>query len=183
MNDEFKVELDMEQKLCNSCKKSSTDYYEMVLHLRFKYFDFNNIDINNIKVKEESMNILSQFSQINKLEEVENGFDVYFKDHGQMNKILTLFNKKYRVLVEKRTKKIMGHDKQTSKDLYRHFQSLTLINIDKGDLVEIKGDKYIIKSINKGGHLVLLDFNTGAKKIFSYELTQDYFKLIEKNNK
>ena len=39
MNDEFKVELDMEQKLCNSCKKSSTDYYEMVLHLRFKYSD------------------------------------------------------------------------------------------------------------------------------------------------
>ena len=179
MYDEIRVEFELDQKMCGNCKKSSSEYYEMELHLRYKFFEEKEIN----KIKEISFSIFEEFRTINKIEELENGFDVYFRDHGQMNKLLFLFNKKFKVLVEKRSNKLMGLDKMTSKNLYRHFQSIELINVDKGDLVEIKGNNYRIKAINKGGQLILLDDKTGAKKIFTYEIVKDYFKLVKKFDK
>jgi NMD protein affecting ribosome stability and mRNA decay len=184
MNEEFRIELEMEQRMCKACRKSNSEYYEMVLHLRYKFFEMAYKGLEGeeaiLLVKEECMKVLNEFNSINKLEEVDNGFDVYFKDHGQMNKLLTLFGRRFKVLVEKRTNKIMGRDNLTSKDLFRHFQSLILINLNKGDLVQIKGEEYKIKAINKGGQLVVLKEENGAKKIVSYEMIQDYFQLLKK---
>lgn len=177
MYDEIRVEVDMEQKMCNGCKKSSSEYYEMELQLRFTHFE----DI--MEVKAISMSILDNFNTINKLDEINNGFNVYFRDHGQMNKVFTLFRRKFKVLIEKRSNKLMGLDKMTSKNLYRHFQSIEIINLNKRDLVEVKGEQYRIKAINKGGQLVLLDESNGSKKIVTYEIVKDYFKLIEKKIK
>lgn len=175
--DSFRIELDMEQMMCSSCKKSSSEYFEMVLHLRYKYFN------DNMKLKEESIKILeNNFNSINKIEEIENGFDVYFKDHGQMGKINNLFNKKYNVCFEKRSSKIMGKDNLTSKDLFRHFQSLTIVNINRGDKVRIKGEDYYIKAINKGGKLILRRLDNGAKEVMSYSIIEEYFSIISSGN-
>ena len=63
MIDEFRIELNMEQVLCNTCKKINPEYYEMKLQLKFKYFD------NILELKEQCMKILmDNFTTINKIE-------------------------------------------------------------------------------------------------------------------
>lgn len=172
MFDEFRVEIDMEQKMCSNCKKSSTEYYELLLQIRFVYF--NNVD----EIKKEVFDIIDKnFFGINKFEELDNGFDVYFRDHGHMNKVLSVFQKKFMV-EEKRSKKLIGRDKLISKDKYRYFQSITIINLKKGDIVQIKGERYLVRNI-QNNDIYLMQEDNGSKKMVSYSIIKDYFMKID----
>lgn len=171
--------MEMGQTMCTSCRKTSPEYYEMKLQIRFRFFEEKDI----MKLKEDCMNILTNnFPTINKIDEVDDGFEVFFRDHRQMNKAAQLFGRKW-LIVDKRSSKIMGQDKMTQKSLYRHTQQIVLVNIGIKDEVMIKGVEYWIKAINKGGQLVLREIKTGDKKVISYEMVQDYFKLLKKYQK
>jgi len=170
MIDKFKVEIDMEQDMCFICKKTSPEYYELKLQLRFSFF--NNID----DVKLECFNLINKnFDSINKMQELDNGFDFFFRSKGEMNKISTLFNKKY-LVEEKRSKKIVGRNFLESKDIYRHIILINIINFKKGDILNIKGEKYTIKAINKND-LVLIHLINGSKKVISYKFIKDYLDM------
>lgn len=176
MKDVFRLEIEMDQKMCGSCKKSSSEYYELETQLRFIYFD----DL--LSIKEKAFDIMEgHFNSINKIDEIENGFNIYFRSHSEMNKMLRLFNRKF-LLEEKRSKKLIGNDTLKSKMVYRYFQNITLINIKKGDKISIKGENYFIKAINNNRDLVILHEITGAKKVVSYPIIKDYFRLLEKSN-
>lgn len=173
MKDVFRIEYDMEQKMCTICKKSSSEYWNLQTQIRFKYYT----DV--IEIKKLIHDRLDKtFNSINKLEEIDNGFDIYFRTYSEMNKISSLFSDF--LTIEKRSKKLMGRDKLASKDLYRYYQSVTLINIKVGDRVKIKGINYYIKAINRGGVLILINEELGSKDSFTYSIIEDYFELIEK---
>jgi NMD protein affecting ribosome stability and mRNA decay len=175
MKDLFRLELEMEQKMCSICKKSSSEYWNMQSQIRFKYFE----DI--LKMKETVYNLLMKGNlSINKLEELDNGFDIYFRTNSDMNKVSSLFSNF--LITEKRSKKLMGKDQLLSKDVYRYFQCITLINVRVNDHVAIKGEKYYIKAINKGGLLVLRGLEKGEKKVISYSMIEDYFQLLDKED-
>ena len=158
--------------MCSNCKKSSTEYFELKLQLRFKYY--KNIDL----IKKEVFSRLEKnFDSINRLEELDNGFDIYFRSYGEMNKISRLFNKYY-LCDEKRSKKLIGRDNLVSKDKYRYFQSIILINLVKGNKVIIKGEEFVLKAIN-GKDMVLIKEEDGSKKVISYTIVKNYFELIE----
>jgi NMD protein affecting ribosome stability and mRNA decay len=176
MKDEIRVEFNMEQKMCSDCKKSSSEYYELKLQLRFNYF--NNVD----NIKKEIFNlIINKFNKINKFEEINNGFDFYFRDHGEMNKIAHLFNKRY-FIEEKRSRKIIGHDFLKTKDIWRYTQLISIINLNIEDIISIKGENYYVKAFNKND-LVLRKLDTGAKKVVSYSIVKDYLKILDKKIK
>ena len=137
MEDTIHVDLVMEQKMCSSCKKSNSEYYELQLQLRYKYY--NDEQVMNLKEKTLGM-LQGHFETINKVEEIDEGFDIFFRSKGEMNRIYNLFVNKYFVF-EKRSAKIMGKDNLKSRNLYRHFQLITLINLGVGDKVSIKGEE------------------------------------------
>ena len=168
----FEVEVQVEQRMCSVCTRSSSEYYEMKLYLRFKFFN----DVESMKKKVLEL-IENTFDTINRVEEEGNGFDIYFRDHTQMNSILSLFRREY-IVSEKRSRKLIGYDRLTSKNIYKYFQSLTLIRIICGDKVESKGIKYIVKSVNKDGKLVLLSKDRNIKKVVSYSVVEDYFRVL-----
>ena len=173
MFDEFKIEMETEQFMCVDCKKSSSEYYELLLQLKFVGFE----DIDSMK--EEVFNIVeSNFRGVNKIEEKENGFYFYFRNHGLMNKITNIFSKKY-LIDEKRSKKIVGRDRLTTKDKCRYTLGIDIINLKKGDKVSIKGIEYNLKAINNNSTLILREAITGAKKQVSYHIIKDYFRKIE----
>ena len=174
MIDRFRIEQNMDQIQCDTCKRINPEYYEMTLQLKFEFFD------NIMELKEECMKILmDNFTTINKIDEANDGYFVFFRDHGQMNKIATLFGRRWLIL-DKRSAKIMGQDKMTQKSLFRHTQNLTLVNINTKDIVQIKGIEYWIKAINKGGTLILRRMDDGAKHQCTYKMVKDYFKLVKK---
>jgi NMD protein affecting ribosome stability and mRNA decay len=174
MIDKFRIEHNMEQVLCNTCKRINPEYHEMILQLKYEFFD------NVLEMKAISLKILmDNFNTINKIDEADDGYTVYFRDHGQMNKIATLFGRRWLIL-DKRSAKIMGQDKMTQKSLFRHTQLLTLVNLKTKDTVLIKGIEYWIKAINKGGTLVLRRTDNGKKHQVTYKMIKDYFQLVKK---
>lgn len=173
IEDRFRVEIEMEQSMSPVSKKSSSEYYELLVQVRLLYFD--DIDV----VKEVIFNRMTDtFNSINKVEERDNGFDFYFRTHGIMSKVPSLFVKDY-LINEKRSKKLVGRDNLVSKDKYRYTQSITLVNLKKGNKIRYKGDDYSIKAINKND-LVLLEETTGKKKVLTYSIVKDYLEVLNK---
>jgi NMD protein affecting ribosome stability and mRNA decay len=174
MKEEIRVEIEMEQKMCSFCKKSSSEYYEMLVHLRLKYF--RDVDVVKKKMLSKFLNDEKIKKYINKIDEVPNGYNIYFSSYGIMNKISDLFIKNY-LCDEKRSKKLVGRDNLKSKDKYRHFLSLSLVNIKKGDIIRIKGIEYELKALNNNKIMILINSENGSKNQESYGIIKDYLQL------
>lgn len=173
MKDQLRIEFPLEQKMCMSCKKNSPEYHELKLQMRFVFFNDLNI------IKKETLKIIeTNFKKINKFIELENGFDIFFPNKGDINKITRLFQRKY-LCEEVKSKKIVGRDSLTMKDIWRHVLLINIINLSKGDKISIKGEDYYIKALNNND-LVLRGIIKGEKKVISYSIAKDYLKLLEK---
>lgn len=174
MKDLIRIELEMEQKTCGRCKKISSEYHELKLQIRFTFFNKELLE----EKREETINLVNNnFIGINKIEELDYGYDIFFASKGIMNKVSTTFKKKY-LCEEVRTKKIVGRDSLTMKDIWRHVLLINIINLKKNDNVLIKGKKYYIKALNKND-LVLRGLETGEKKVITYSIAKDYISKIE----
>lgn len=172
MKDKIKVKFEMEQQMCSTCKKTSSEYYELKLQIRFTYFK----DIEKIKDEIREL-IFKHLEGINKEEELDNGFDIYFRSQGMKNKILKVFSRRYFV-DETITKKIVGHNFLESKDIWRYTQLINVINLKTQDKVSIKGEDYYIKAFNKK-YLVLRHLKNGSKKVISYSISKDYITKLD----
>jgi NMD protein affecting ribosome stability and mRNA decay len=186
IKDIYRIEIEMEQGLSPESKKISTEYYELKVQFRCKYFEMTdslekvtNISLNDIK-QEIYDSMYKNFDTINKFEELDDGFDFYIRSLRDLHKISRVFNKRY-YIDEKRSKKIVGMNLDNRKDIARHTLLLTILNFNVGDLVSIKGEEYYIKAFNKKD-LVLRKADTGAKKVVTYSVIKDYFKLLKKFN-
>lgn len=174
MIDKLDISFEMEQQMCKDCKKTSIDYYELKLQLRFKFF--NNIN----KIKDETINLVNKnLNFINKIDSLDHGFDIYFRNKHMLNKISNLFNDKY-LVEEKRTKKIVGRNFLESKDVWRHVILINIINLKINDIIAIKGIEYKIKALNKKD-LILIHIINSSKKVVSYDIIKDYLTLIKKD--
>ena len=174
----MRVEFEMEQKMCSNCRKISPEYYELKVQIRSIYYD--DLEL----IKQEIINLIRKHfvgTTINKLTELDNGFDIYFASRGLINKVSSIFQKRY-LVEEKRTKKIVGRNFLESKDIWRYVLLLNIINLGKGDQISVKGEEYYIKALN-GHDLVLRHCVNGSKKVISYEISKEYLKLIDKNAK
>ncbi len=172
MKDSIRVEFEMEQMMCTTCKKSSSEYYELKVQARFKHY--NDIESIRDEVKEY---LVSNFKGINKTEDLDSGFDLYFGNKGAMNKISTILNKRY-FIDEVRTKKIVGHNFLESKDIWRHTLLVNFVNIKVKDKVSIKGEDYYIKAFNNKT-IVLRSLVDGSKKVVNYSIIKEYLKILE----
>lgn len=137
-----------------------------------------------IKIKEEGILhkfgklVEKQFDGINKIDELDKGFDFFFASLGSMHKVSRYFNKYYYV-DDKHSKKIVGKNFLESKDIWRHTLLINVINLDIGDRVRIKGIDYYIKAFNKK-EMVLRNWEDGSKEVVTYAKVRDYFELVEK---
>jgi NMD protein affecting ribosome stability and mRNA decay len=173
MKEIIHIETEMEQQMCNSCKKISPDYYELKVQLRYKYFKEEEIE----DIKKETIEIIkNNFNNINKIEENDGGFDIYLRNKSSINKVSSLFNKKY-LVEEKRSKKIVGRNFLESVDIWRYIILINIINLKKGDKISIKGENYYIKAFNHKD-LVLRNLENGTKKVISYNIAKDYLQKL-----
>ena len=173
IKDTIHIEIEMEQQMSSRTKKSGEEYYELKFQLRLKYFK----DVEKEKKKLFSI-VTSQFDGINKFEEVDDGFDFYFRDLTQLNRVSRYFQKYY-YCEEKRSKKIVGRNFLESKDIWRHTLLISILNFKVGDHVLIKGEEYYIKAFNKK-EMILRHVEDGSKKAVTYSIVKDYFELLQK---
>ena len=170
--EEQKIETDTYKKLSQKVKlhvnleeynlsHKYSNLTECVLSI-LKYYNYN---AQNLFFKK----LLKDFDSVNKLEELDNGFDIYFRSYGEMGKISRIFTK-YFLCDEKRSKTLVGRDQLISKDKYRYFMSIHLINLEKGDKIAIKGEEFTIKAINNNT-LIISSYPFIFKDLYSSFIT------------
>ena len=157
----IKIPIKLEQKLCERCKKIDPAYYNLLLQLRFFFFDNKQ---NLEKLKTQIKTILTQkFNKlINKQEDTKNQLNFYFSKKISLSFLKNLLEKNY-LTNTKSSKTIMGFDKLNSKDLYRNTFLLEIFNLCKNRDVTYQKTIYTIKNIiNKT--LYLQNKKTGSIK-------------------
>ena len=166
------IKIELKQKMSEEAKKIDDNSYILKLNLRFKYFD----KINKVFKKKVLDEMNSLKPHINKIEELDEGYNVYFSSIKILENISKTYKKKYFV-DEIRSKKIMGRDKQKSKDLYRHFLSITILNLKRKQKIRIKGEVFELRDFRKKT-LYLVDEN-GSRKSFLFSKIKDYISFKE----
>ncbi len=114
---------------------------------------------------------------INKVDEVEGGFDMYLGNLNDIHKIKRYLSRGY-FAIYTHSKKIMGHNFLKTKDLYRHAMLIAIYNLKPNDVVKIKGEKYMIKSIDKQ-NLNVVHTTNSDKTRFHFNLIKDYLSKVE----
>lgn len=148
-----------------------------------EYLDFyENQNYNNLRIvmlKDRVRHLVDKnFGTLNNTEELDAGFEFYFRNNGDRNKISKLFGREF-LVEEKLSKKIVGRDSLATKDIWRYTQLIRIIDCDVADKISIKGEEFFIKALN-GTDLVLRKLSNGSKKVVSYKSISHYFALVEK---
>ncbi len=172
MKHTIRIETELDQKLSPGCKNMDEDYFQLKTQVRCIYFtDYT-------EIKNEILKTLEVLNKdINKLETCENGFDIYLRSYGLMSKTSNIFKRKF-FCEEKKAKKIIGRDFLRSKDRYKYFLSINIINLKRNDTIEVKGRQYNINSI-KNQDIFVSDIVSHKKEAFKYKLIKDYLKIIK----
>jgi NMD protein affecting ribosome stability and mRNA decay len=171
MKEKIHFEIELEQKMSNEFKNRDESYFKLELQIRFLYFNENQIE----DLKTQCLKLTEKFnSEINKIKENPNGINIYFRRNQIMTSVSKLFKNKY-FCEEKKSKKIIGRDKLRSKDRFKYFLLINIINLNRNDIIEIKGENYKINSI-KNQELYVQNIKTTKKEIFTYKLIKDYLK-------
>ncbi|MFT4243868.1 MAG: NMD3-related protein [Candidatus Woesearchaeota archaeon] len=113
---------------------------------------------------------------INKIEDNLDGFDIYLANINDIHKLKRVINEHF-FCIFTHSKKIMGRNKLKGKDLYRHSLLAAIYNLKPKDIVQIKGIKYTIKSIQKQ-YITAINEENKEKQTFHFNIIKDYlFKL------
>ncbi len=166
----FRVEINLEQQMCDNCIRNDKDYYEYLVQIRYPKRLIE-------KVNEDIEFILKTYKDlINNIKEKKNGIDIYFKKNISYNKIL---NKLYRnfLIENKINSKLVGLDRLRSKKKYRTTCLFKIVDLIKNDKIYFKGKLYYIKSFYKN-NLILISLDNSNKKRITYSINKNFIKKI-----
>lgn len=150
---EYPLEVKVEKGVCPDCSKFYSGYYEAVIQLRA---DDRRLEDDEIKQADEFIaNEIQRLCKTNKLAYVterivlKEGIDYQVGSYNAAHKIGVNLQKQFGGIITE-SRKIVGHDKSRSKDLYRSWVSVRLPSFHKDDFIEYKDKIFKIEKI--GSH-------------------------------
>ncbi len=150
---DYPVEVKVEKGVCPDCSKFYSGYYEAVIQLRA---DERKLEDNEIQQADEFISKeIQRLCKTNKLAYVterivlKEGIDYQVGSHNAAHKIAENMQKQFGGIITE-SRKIVGHDKSKSRDLYRSWISVRLPSFHKDDFIEYKDNILMIEKI--GSH-------------------------------
>ena len=136
--------------MVKSIEGKHIEYYEAILQLR---------EITDEILEFVEKEIKKAQIHVAKIKEVVNGYDFYLADNSFTRQLGRKLQGKFygEVLL---TTSLVGRKKD--KDLHRFTVLLRGINYSKGDLVEYRGEKYLVRGL---GHEILLQQPETGRKV------------------
>lgn len=175
---DYPIEVKVEKGVCSDCSKFYSGYYEAVIQLRA-----DNRKLEDSEIEEADKFISSEIQRIcktNKLAYVterivlKEGIDYQIGSYNAAHKIAVNMQKQFGGLITQ-SRKIVGHDKSKSRDLYRSWLSVRLPSFHRNDFIEYN-DK-ILKIEKIGSHKFV------GKNLVTYEEEAIKWKEYEKIKK
>lgn len=175
---DYPIEVKVEKGVCPDCSKYYSGYYEAVIQLRA-----DNRKLEEAEIKQVDEFISSEIQRIcktNKLAYVterivlKEGIDYQIGSYNAAHKIAVNMQKQFGGLTTE-SRKIVGHDKSKSKDLYRSWISVRLPSFHREDFIEYNNKVLQIEKI--GSHKFV------GKNLSTYESESISWKEYEKIEK
>lgn len=150
---DYPIEVKVVKGVCPDCSKFHSGYYEAVIQLRA---DERKLEEDEINAADEFIsNEIQRLCKTNKLAYVserivlKEGIDYQVGSHNAAHKIAENMQKQFGGIITE-SRKIVGHDKSKSRDLYRSWISVRLPSFHKDDFIEYKDNVLKIEKI--GSH-------------------------------
>ena len=150
---DYPIEVKVENGVCPDCSKFYSGYYEAVIQLRADDRKLEDDEI--VQADEFISNEIQRLCKTNKLAYVtrrivlKEGVDYQVGSHNAAHKIAENMQKQFGGIITE-SRKIVGHDKSKSRDLYRSWISVRLPSFHKNDF--IKYNDKILKIEKIGSH-------------------------------
>ena len=178
---DYPVEVKVEKGVCPDCSKFYSGYYEAVIQLRA---DERKLEDEEIKKADEFISSeIQRLCKTNKLAYVaerivlKEGIDYQVGSHNAAHKIAENMQKQFGGIITE-SRKIVGHDKSKSRDLYRSWVSVRLPSFHKDDFIEY--EEKILKIEKIGSHkFVGLNLSTLESESISWK---EYDKIRKVGN-
>jgi len=137
---------------------SNKDYYEGILQLRNISNEVIEFALREIKKSDNA--------HIANIKKVKNGMDIYIAPQKSLRSLGNNLQNRFggQLIV---SRKLHTRSRLTSKDLYRVNMLFRIPKFKKGDIIEYKGDKIKIISMQK--KVFAKDIKTGKKLNISYK--------------
>lgn len=152
----YPIEVKVEKSVCPDCSKFYSGYYEAVIQLRA---DSRKLSDDEIMESDEFIsNEIQKLCKTNKLAYVtervvlKEGIDYQVGSYNAAHKIAINMQKQFGGTITE-SRKIVGHDKSRSRDLYRSWVSVRLPSFHNNDFITYKDNLLQVKSI--GSHKVI----------------------------
>lgn len=174
----YPIEVKVEKGVCSDCSKFYSGYYEAVIQLRAddRKLEESEIEEADLFISNE----IQRISKTNKLAYVterivlKEGIDYEVGSYNAAHKIAINMQKQFGGHITE-SRKIVGHDKSKSKDLYRSWLSVRLPSFHRNDFIEYDNKILEIKKI--GSHKFV------GRNIHTYEDESISWKEYDKIKK
>ncbi len=178
---DYPIEVKVVKGVCPDCSKFHSGYYEAVIQLRA---DDRKLEDKEIQEADEFISSeIQRLCKTNKLAYVterivlKEGIDYQVGSHNAAHKIAENMQKQFGGIITE-SRKIVGHDKSKSRDLYRSWISVRLPSFHKDDFIEYKNNVLRIEKI--GSHkFVGLNLEKYESESISWK---EYDKIVKVGN-
>lgn len=176
---DYPIEVKVEKSVCPDCSKFYSGYYEAVIQLRADERKLTDEEIQ--KADEFISNEIQRLCKTNKLAYVverivlKEGVDYQIGSYNSAHKIAVNLQKQFGGTV-KESRKIVGHDKSRSRDLYRTWLSVRIPSFNRGDFIEYEDTPYEVEKI--GSHKIIVkNLKKGEEEHITWKQADDIRKV------
>ncbi len=171
------IRLNLIYILCKNCSNlRGGTYFVSILQLRVKgenQFDLIKKVLDEINDYGEILFEKDHKHYISKIEDQKYGVDLYLSTKEVMNYIIKFLKSNYYFLI-KRTKKLVGRDKQGGRNIYRLKTLIKFLPIANNDIVLIDNQNHMVEKITKNRVILRSENNNKLIKAYSYFFKSKY---------
>lgn len=158
---------------CNLCEREGGKYFEAVFQIRGN--NFSNLEKGLAYLNERVAGLRQRGLFINKIDNFENGFDLYMTSNKLAQVIaremIDHFGGKLKI-----SPRLFSKNHQTSRELYRVNVLVELPEFSRGDCIVYKDKVWMVDKISR--KIKIIEMVNNGSEILDYEKID--FKLLEK---
>jgi nonsense-mediated mRNA decay protein 3 len=155
------LDIPIEDRICDNCRKADGQYYEGILQIRGNNTSLLKKILDTIKtrVKKAQPEVF-----INRFSEQKNGYDFYLTSKNYLQKIAKSLLQEYGGTI-KQSRKLYSRSRQTGKEIYRITVVLRLWDFLPGDILLIDNKPVLVRSISADSASIISIPDIRPKKI------------------
>lgn len=174
--EDYEVKLTLQMDLCPSCRAELMEKEEAIIQLRLIGGDLNEVRERVMDIVKVTLAKGEDRGRVIKIEDAEDGFDIKVTSQGLARSIALNIHRELPSIMRE-TSKVVGY--RGDRRVEKRTISIHIIGLSKGDVVNISGVNYLVKSLHRD-HIELIKLSDGELVSLKYSrLIQERLNQIK----